>query len=268
MKRNSQNILLLCTSFILLFLLSSCGGGGDSEAETAYQNRVQEIETISSSRTGGTYPIHVYLPEGYESSDKNYPVLYTTDGDYFFSKYARQFFLRQIQAIVVAVGNGGTRATDYVLPGAKAYYQFLATELIPMIDAQYRTDEQERTISGHSYGGLLVGSVLLMEDPVTPLFNNYIAMDGSFFENSSQLYELEDQRFSLSNEMPGKVVLTSATGIGNHTHVTEFNNRLSKRGYSGLTIYRHSYDMNHNEVITPSINVAIEKIFQQLVEEE
>ena len=68
------------------------------------------------------------------------------------------------QAIVVAIHAGATRGQDYLPPAradggpggrADAFIDFMESELVPFIEAEYRAGPY-RMISGHSLGGLLV----------------------------------------------------------------------------------------------------------------
>lgn len=123
----------------------------------------------------------VYLPPGYAAANARYPVLYANDGqdmaavglretlDKLYAEHAIQ------PVIVVAIDMLADRASGYGLSDRKArksvvgdsrigpigsrayeYSDWLATELVPYIDAHYRTEAsvQGRTILGWSLGGL------------------------------------------------------------------------------------------------------------------
>ncbi|MBL2545334.1 alpha/beta hydrolase, partial [Klebsiella pneumoniae] len=49
---------------------------------------------------------------------------------------------------------------DVSYGGAAHYRDFLAEQVLPMIDARYRTDPARRAYAGHSYGGLFGAYVL------------------------------------------------------------------------------------------------------------
>ena len=50
------------------------------------------------------------------------------------------------------------RTRDYNLPGAYTYYKFLTPDLIPYIEAKYKVAADQRTLEGHSFGGMFADS--------------------------------------------------------------------------------------------------------------
>lgn len=125
-----------------------------------------------------TRRIWIYLPEGYATSGKRYPVLYLQDGQNVFDSYTSAFgewgvdecldsLIRQGKppCIVVAVDNGPHRMTEYNPFDNKefgkaegdSYVDFLALTLKPFIDGHFRTlaSKDNRIIAGSSMGGLI-----------------------------------------------------------------------------------------------------------------
>ncbi|MEH6664434.1 MAG: alpha/beta hydrolase-fold protein [Brevundimonas sp.] len=130
---------------------------------------------IDSEATGRPYHVYVRYPEGYEpSADVPYPTVYLTDGDSLFPILAaNHLFLHYDEqlpeALVVGIAYGGfepsvnRRNIDFQSPGvgveqpgAEAFQQFLRAELIPRIEADYRSDPQRRVLFGQSRGGAFV----------------------------------------------------------------------------------------------------------------
>ncbi|EDY81778.1 Putative esterase superfamily [Verrucomicrobiia bacterium DG1235] len=229
-----------------------------------FKVRVEVHDSITSELTTIEYPIHVYVPEGYGESTQTYPVIYATDGQWISEGFSSAIAEKEKQVILVTVeqGPGDRRATDYLLPGATTYFEFFTEELMPAIETVYRVDASERTICGTSYGGLLVGLVLLMDDAEAPHFTNYLSFDGSFWTHRTATNALEQTRFEAGNEMDVTLYLTSATGTQNNdTWVTNFKNKIESRGYSGLTVIRKSYPVEHNDVAQPSFEEALDELF-------
>lgn len=110
----------------------------------------------------------VYLPEGYETSDKSYPVLYFLhtffeDEDTFFDhQNGKQLFDEAIESsrfgeviVVTADFNtsvGGSLYTNSPVTGQ--WRNFMIDELVPHIDRQYRTlaRRESRGIFGYQAG--------------------------------------------------------------------------------------------------------------------
>lgn len=120
--------------------------------------------------------IWVYLPAGYSTSKKKYPVLYMHDGQNVFDSataYAGEWgvdeFLDSVklkESIVVAIDNGLNKRMNEYNPydserfgkGEGGFYvDFLVKTLKPYIEKKYRTKKcrKSRFIAGSSMGGLI-----------------------------------------------------------------------------------------------------------------
>lgn len=259
-----------------LLSIAGCSGGSSQSREgndpfatptprpaPAPADPARSIHTdITSTITGITYPLHIYLPRNYDDTTA-YPVVYATDGQWIFNGFAEILDNQPHDILLVAVEQGPNdrRATDYTIPGSESYYQFLITELLPAIESQYTVDEQQRTLAGASYGGLLVGAVLLFDDVSQPHFKNYLAFDGSFYYDQTTLARYEQERFNASADMPVNLFLSTATLQGNFTSVNWFRQRLQSRSYSGLNILYREYTVVHDEVANPSFEEAISLLY-------
>jgi predicted alpha/beta superfamily hydrolase len=153
--------------------------------EVALENT--EARSIASKIVGRNYGLLIALPDGYADSGKTYPVLYVLDGWHFpLVEYlaAESVYARTMpQLIVVTVDHDGTSlesrgrvmdlrrldftptkaAGDDYSGGADKFLAFMRDELIPYIDATYRTDGKDRGLLGHSYGGLFAIYAMLHE---------------------------------------------------------------------------------------------------------
>ncbi len=123
--------------------------------------------------------IWMYLPKGYATSSKIYPVLYMHDGQNLFNEKTAAFgewgideCLDTLQkkldkeCIVIGIDNGGdkrmTEYNPYDNPQygkgeGKLYIDFLANTLKPFVDSKYRTKKgpENTFIAGSSMGGLI-----------------------------------------------------------------------------------------------------------------
>jgi hypothetical protein len=117
--------------------------------------------------------VYVYLPPGYDDGDQRYPSIYVIQGytgqvemwwnrSAFrtpFPELADQVFAsgQAPPAIVVYVdawtAYGGSQFVDS--PGTGKYHTYLCDEVVPWVDASYRTlaDRAHRGIAGKSSGG-------------------------------------------------------------------------------------------------------------------
>jgi Putative esterase len=117
-------------------------------------------------------PLWVYVPPGYDGGQDRYPSVYVIQGyTGHLSMWAnraafRQPFVETADAvfaggvpgcIVVYVdawtAYGGSQFVDS--PGTGRYHSYLCDEIVPWVDAHYRTiaDRESRAISGKSSGG-------------------------------------------------------------------------------------------------------------------
>ena len=117
-------------------------------------------------------PLWVYVPPGYDSGTEHYPTVYMIQGyTGHLAMWAnrmpfRQPFIETADAvfaqgapgcIVVYVdawtSYGGSQFVDS--PGTGRYHSYLCDEIVPWVDAHYRTipDRESRAIAGKSSGG-------------------------------------------------------------------------------------------------------------------
>ena len=226
-------------------------------------------EQFTSQITGITYPVDVYVPEGYAEAREPFPVIYALDGQWSYDGYVDILREKETAVILVSIHQGpeGRRDTDYLLPAAVDFYQFLTTELIPHIEGQYKIDPNNRTLVGVSYGGMFVSTALFIEDVESPYFHNYVSADAPFlYTHRTKTMDLERERYNKSHQMPARLLLTSAlldASIGPFDeHVTTFQQRLEKRGFEGLEISRRAYEVDHFDVGNPTFTDAVALFFE------
>ncbi|WP_117214979.1 alpha/beta hydrolase [Allorhizocola rhizosphaerae] len=137
--------------------------------------RIIESELLRGNVLGDPHerPIWVYVPPGYDDDDTRYPVVYVIQG--YMGHVAmwanrsayRKTFIEDADdvfasgqapgCIVVYVdawtAYGGSQFVDS--PGTGRYHSYLCDEVVPWVDARYRTipDRESRAISGKSSGG-------------------------------------------------------------------------------------------------------------------
>ncbi|HXV74723.1 MAG TPA: alpha/beta hydrolase-fold protein [Candidatus Polarisedimenticolaceae bacterium] len=133
---------------------------------------VCELAERRSEESGRSHGFRVFLPPGYhENTAERLPVIYMQDGqNLFFGEEAfagRHWRVAETldlltsmnlvqRAIVVGV-HPAARETDYTSPGYEAYGRYLVDELVPWIDANYRTCRrpEQTAVIGSSLGGVV-----------------------------------------------------------------------------------------------------------------
>jgi predicted alpha/beta superfamily hydrolase len=169
-----------------------------------------EVRKITSKIVAGQqYELQILLPSGYASSTKKYPVVYLMDSQWDFpnvkSIYGQQYFDGFIpELIVVGVTWGGVnpnpdslRARDYTPTnearliqsgGADHFLDFMKNELFPFMEANYKVDNDNRTLMGCSLGGLFTLYTLFTH---TDMFTGYAAASPAVAWDNEVLYKYE-----------------------------------------------------------------------------
>jgi len=264
-------------AIVLSSLVVACGGaggGGESGNNAPAQPGTRTLSAITSVETGVTYNYQVYVPPGYAQGTARYPVIYAADGEYRFPVLSGVLEVQRRDAILVTVWHMGAerRWIDFTMPGAEAYYRFLTRELVPSIDAIYRTDPAMRVYSGHSLSGQFAVYALYLERPGERHFNAFISGDGSFWARPDMTFEpaqggepattMERQMFERDRNLPVSLVL-AGTSQGNGTRVGLLHERLAARGYTNLRLRELQYTNGHVAMDEPSFTEALAFVLER-----
>lgn len=201
-----------------------------------------EERTLFSSIRGREYHLSVALPDGYATSTEAYPVIYVLDGDFLFGMAAgltrfTHWFTGVPEAIIVGISYGmdsadewaQLREQDFKIPevrdappdsAANLFLDALTQEMIPFIEAGYRTIPSDRCLYGYSSSGFFVLYALFHQPDA---FQRYISGSGDLYiaypyviqhdaqvaardaANPIQLYlsvgELEDDQFPYFDQL-------------------------------------------------------------------
>ncbi|RFZ83282.1 alpha/beta hydrolase [Mucilaginibacter terrenus] len=164
----SSKIVLLVACILLSFGAKAQNTAADTARIITFKINISQLKR---ERT-----IRVYLPAGYASSKKKYPVIYMHDGQNLFSDVKAPYGNWYIdsamkavpaskQSIIVGIYHGDKyRITEYSPYDSKygkaegdAYLEFMVKTLKPHIDSLYRTltGVKHTAIIGSSMGGLI-----------------------------------------------------------------------------------------------------------------
>ncbi len=152
-----------------------------------------EARKLFSHQVGIEYRLAVWLPESYAASGRRYPAIYVLDGDPLFGMATALLPLMSLidgvpEMIIVGIGYNRSfaewaklRELDFKIPEvqddppdshADRFLAAMKHELIPFIEANYRTDPRERTLYGYSSSGFFAVYTLVNEPD---LFRRYLA---------------------------------------------------------------------------------------------
>ena len=238
-----------------------------------------EERLLSSRQTGIGYKLYVSLPSSYPQGKKAYPTVYLLDADYSFAlaKNISEHLSDRgdlPELILVAIAYDGplqyrlNRTRDYTPThvaeggygpeydkysgGGPKFRGFLQEELIPFVEANYRVTK-ERTLVGHSYGGLF-GAWVLFTRP--EMFSNYILVSPSLWYDNKLMFHVEEEFASRSRALPAKVYLTVGEREVNNEHnmvrdLQDFAEQVRRHSYKGLLLQTQTISDETHDTIFP-----------------
>lgn len=227
-------------------------------------------EEFPSSKLGDTRKLKIQLPRDYEENvEKSYPIVLVLDANYLFEPVAGNvdyysYWEDMPESIVVGIMQGDQRYDDCnyddknFMPedtGAN-FFEFIGLELIPYIDANYRTAKFIIAV-GHDFTANFI-NYYLFKDP--PLFNGYICL-------SPDLAPLMDERLperipSITNKL-FYYVATGTDDIKDLMEISEsLNQSLTPLKNDQFAYYYDNFEgATHYSLVARGIPSALEKIF-------
>jgi predicted alpha/beta superfamily hydrolase len=140
--------------------------------------------------------------------------------------------------------------------GGARFLQFIYQELIPLIEAEYRAEAADRTLMGHSWGGLFALYTLFHQPN---LFQRYVVVSPELTFGYEQKYA--EQHGSL----PVHMYLSSGERELNEEELSRFNSfigALESRNYSGFTLtHQVIADCTHCAVVPPAFQAGLVTVF-------
>ena len=263
LKRHFRNNSII---YILLVLLIP----KDLIAQTdpVFKPISADIIKLSSKILNEDRKIYIYVPPiDTLQPDKRYPVLYVLDGDNHFSMIAeycrylsrldvnvmpemiivgipntnRTRDLTPTHSIVDYYGKPDTGSNSWLKPsgGGNNFLQFIGDELIPYVDAHYKT-EAFRIFAGHSFGGITTINCLLTQPD---MFGAYIAISPSFWWDKGYLLDFANKKLK-TNRIINKMIFYSDANEGGsdkstfHADLLKFDSIVTQNKITGLN---HKY---------------------------
>jgi predicted alpha/beta superfamily hydrolase len=197
--------------------------------------------TFQSTELNELRTLNIALPIGYSDTTK-YPVVYVLDGsaheDFIHIAGLVQFltmYSLMPASIVIGIENVD-RKRDFTFPtmvqadketfptagGSELFIRFLEKEVLPFIDANYKTT-RDKLIIGQSLGGLLATEILY-KNPT--LFTSYLIVSPSMWWDEQSLFEYQSPIFK--NDFDAKIKVF--VGVGNeHRMMIRDAKKLAKR---------------------------------------
>lgn len=240
-----------------------------------------EAFSMTSEITGSDYSITVALPDHYDNTvlaENRYPVVYFLNSPYFedagvaIATYTRVAAGRTQtrsaktelpKVIVVTV----TFARDLVEEGSEweaiygepeRFLSFVSQELIPRIDARYRTvaSADGRAIAG--VGTLVANLVLVAMYTQTDVYSRYLAVSPGDPPPGYSVSELDDVFAATNSALPARLFLASSdSGIA--FFVERWHNTIAAHNYEGFESQYVAYD--NPSWVASSFNAVFEGLY-------
>ena len=180
-----ENLARLLGFWCAVCLLATTAQGGTDTPASANKPSTAQAEVtllkppLEMPGLQRTRQIRLYLPPGYATTTRRYPVLYMHDGQNLFddaTAYAGEWRVDEtlnalaragkLELIVVGIDNGQEKRLTELnpwrnmrgeVPEGKEYLAFVVGVVKPLIDSHYRTkpDRDNTAIMGSSMGGLM-----------------------------------------------------------------------------------------------------------------
>lgn len=178
-------------------------GGFGSNSELAMPSYVQPWEivfnpavqagtivnrTITSTFTGNTYPVQVYLPPNYDST-LQYPTVYFQDGSEYrllasaTTVLDNLIHVDSIQPVIGVFVTPTNRNDEYAFNLREEYTDFFVQELVPYIDSEFSTNPTAyaRMVLGDSFGGNISALIAFQHNDI---FGNVGFHSGAFWPDN------------------------------------------------------------------------------------
>lgn len=249
----------------LLLLLAFSVVAQDAPVPVQLQSKV-----MSETRT-----ILVRTPASYARGGRAYPVLYLTDGERQIGHTAAvaDFLAREGRMPeVILVGINNTDRTRDLTPthvertpfgatptsgGADRFLDFIATEVIPYVEKNYRT-QPYRVFAGHSFGGLFAMHTFFTRPA---MFNGVIAVSPTLTWDERYVYRRATEWMKSAPERPATLVMS----VGNEGEALDrefdaLKALLATKKSLAFEAVRFA-DEDHGSVVLPTHYAGLRKVF-------
>jgi len=197
-------------TYWLILILIACRSASQEPALTGtISSNGKIVDTVHSKILNEDRFIWVHLPEGAQNAGvRKFPVIFLLDAEANFNETKKRLdelskepsTKTATDVILIGIGNIWLRYRDYspthvdaspwvdaatakASGGGEKFIAFLEKELLPFIEKKYPV-LSNRTLIGHSMGGLQVINILLKHQQ---LFDDYIAIDPSMWWDENKL---------------------------------------------------------------------------------
>ncbi len=280
MHKKSNNNLSCYILYILLFLgIAIVNAQNKIEVLDTKPFSIGKSVTIHSNVLNEDRVLNIYLPNGYDTSEKEYPVIYLLDGsadeDFIHVSGLVQFgsfsWINMLpETIVVGIANVD-RKRDFTFPsankldqeefptsgGSKKFIEFIENELLGFISQNYKVSK-EKTIIGQYLGGLLASEILLKKPS---LFDNYIIVSPSVWWDDTSILKWEVKKELATKKI---YVAVGVEGAAMQTGATNLYYKILEAYKDDKTVlFNFLEEQNHGDALHLALYDAFSKFFKE-----
>ncbi|MDF1761686.1 MAG: alpha/beta hydrolase-fold protein [Coxiellaceae bacterium] len=266
----SVNVMFFTVAMLLLSSFAAASNVvSDVERYEAITLPDTQVRHIHSRFTHQNYKIYISIPVGYyQNIHKHYASIFLLDADYSFpiAKGITEHLSdrhRTSDRIIFGIAYDGplqyklNRTRDYtpthvatggygkqyqaVSGGGPAFMKFIQKELIPYLSHNYRLSS-ERTLVGHSYGGLFAAWVLLNHPNV---FSNYIIVSPSLWYDHHKLMNQENRLLKNKHAKP----VHAFFGIGSKENAGSYKMIDDLNAFTAKLLKQHKKNLSVKTVV-------------------
>lgn len=221
------------------------------------QTSTAQKDTVHFSKVFNAWkPYRIYLPAGYDTSDKKYAVIYFFHGNQADEKFYLEGLQELVnQASVILVAWNGRSVPKDLRPYNVGYHSNINysiqfkdyfPEFVAHIDSCYRTwpDRQHRALIGHSMGGFMS---FLLAGKYPQMVCAAVSSKGSpeFFVGYPNDHSLYHTRYMFKNLYGVRVRFHNGTDVEELHNLNNEVNAGAVREY-GLDYTYHAYEGEHD----------------------
>lgn len=232
---------------------------------------VHTRHTINSQVLGEERTILVRVPVNYANTEEKLPVVYMLDAhppqNAMMAGIIEQQAWGGVMPEMILVGIQNTNRNRDLTPtkterpnsgGGDKFLQFVETEVIPLVEKNYRT-QSFRVFAGHSLGGLLVVYSFVSRPD---LFNAYIAASPVLHWDNNFVIKRADEVFKQKKDWKK----TMFVGLGDEPdYVNGFNSfkdLLKKANPKNFEYeFQQHTDENHGSIVLRAYYEGLRKIY-------
>jgi hypothetical protein len=140
--------------------------------------------------------------------------------------------------------------------GAGSFLQFIRQELMPLMESEYRVDAADRTLLGHSWGGLFALYALFHQPE---LFQRYVVVSPDL------TFDYEQKYAEQHDSLPVRMYLASGASELDEDGLSSFSSFIStleSRRYAGFTLtHQIIANCTHCAVVAPAFQAGLVAVF-------